>query len=54
MIAVEVRRASLSSPDCGLIVTADRAVLIADYRVSDSHVEIALGLARLALDGRWS
>lgn len=54
MIAVEVHRASLPSPDCGLIVTADRAVLIADYRVSDADVETALGLARTALEGQWS
>lgn len=55
MNVVEVRRASLPTPDCGLVVTADRVVLVADHRVSDRHVETALGLARLAfeVDGRW-
>lgn len=50
MSVVEVRRTALPTPDYGLVVTADRVVLVADHRVSDRHVETALGLVRLALD----
>lgn len=50
MIAIEVRRAALPSPDCALLVTVDRVVLVADHRVPDQQVLISLGLARTAFE----
>lgn len=41
---------ALPSPDCGLVVMADRMVLVADHRVSDRDVATALGLVRLAVE----